>query len=231
MLRDHRKASAPSVRGELFEGLSEREAREISRIARSLLVEKGARVFVPGDPAETVFFLRSGRVKISRLSPKGKELVLDIVEPGEIFGELGVLSSTRRETAGVALEASSLVVLPRGDLNRLLRSGGELASTLTRLMAVRLERMECRLADLAFRDVPGRLARLLLRMSDRYGEPDPRGTRRRIPLSQQLMANLIGASREIVNLTLADFRRQGYVAIDGDDRRLVICQSEALERI
>ncbi len=214
---------------ELFADTSEEELRELSRPARLMMIAKGSPFYLSNEDRSAVYVLKSGRLKLSRLLHDGKEFILDLIEPGDMFGETSILDETPEETLGEALEDSTVCTFSSVNFERCLRTRPELALKMAKLMRARRKKTEDRLASLAFKKVPGRLAALLLRLSKDYGIPDARGTLLRIELSQREMGNLIGASREIVNLTLSDFRRQGLIAVDG--RRLVICQEEHLERL
>ncbi len=216
-------------RFDLFQGMSEEELKELDQISRMVVAKKGQPLYLPGDPGTSVFLLKSGRIKISRLSRDGKEFILDIVEPGEIFGEMSIVDGGPQDTTGETLEDSTLCVIPRVEFEGLLRRKPDLAFKVTKLIGLRRKEIESRLEDLVFKDVPGRLATLLLQLARDYGIPDSRGILLRIKLSQREIANLIGASREMVNHTLTDFRRRGFIGFEG--RRLIILRREALEQL
>ncbi|MBI3989202.1 MAG: Crp/Fnr family transcriptional regulator [candidate division NC10 bacterium] len=216
-------------RFDLFAGMSEEELKELDRISRMVVVKKGQPLYLPDDPGTSVFLLKSGRIKISRISRDGKEFILDIVEPGEIFGEMSIVDEGPQSTTGETLEDSSLCVIPKAEFQGLLQRRPDLAFKVTKLIGLRRKKIESRLEDLVFKDVPGRLATLLLQLARDYGVPDSRGILLRIKLSQREIANLIGASREMVNHTLTEFRRRGFIDLEG--RRLIIIRQEALEQL
>ncbi len=161
---------------------------------------------------DRVYQLQSGRVKMSIVSPEGREVILDFVEPGELFGEMQILDASE-DVAAEALEDSRVLTIPRERLEGLLHNRPGLALRLARLVAVRRQRTELRLRTLAYNTVPQRLGNLLLQLCRQYGKPHHRGTLLRIRLSQGELGSLIGASREIVNSTLADFRQKGLVDV------------------
>ncbi len=200
---------------ELFPGVGEEELQEIGRHARTLTVPKGSPLYLPNDPGASIYFLKSGRIKVIRISLDGRECILDIVEPGEIFGEMSILDEEPEEIMAEALEDACVCAIPAAGLRRLIQSKPELALGIARLLGQRRRKLESRLQSLVFQKVPGRLANLLLELSREYGVPDSRGTLLHIRLSQQEIGNLIGASRESVNSTLSDFRRQGLVDHEG----------------
>ncbi len=214
---------------DLFAATSEEELRELGDPARLMVVTKGRPFHLSANDWSSVYVLKSGRLKLSRVSRNGKELILDLIEPGDIFGETNILDRAPEDTLGEALEDSNIYAFSGVKFKQFLRTKPDLALRMAMLMGARRKKIEDRLENLVFNKVPGRLANLLVRLSKDYGIPDSRGTLLRIELSQQEMGSLIGASREIVNLTLSDFRRQGLIAQEG--RRLVICQQQHLERL
>lgn len=213
---------------DLFRDLSEVELKEIDRISRMIRVKKGQPLYLPGDPGTAVFLLKLGRIKLSRLSQEGKELILDLIEPGEVFGELS-LTDGPQEAIAETLEDSLLCIIQRRDFEALLRRKPDLALKVTKFIGLRWKRIENRLEDLVFKDIPGRLAVLLLQLAQDYGILDKRGVLLRIKLSQRELANLIGASREMVNHALSEFRRKRLIDFEG--RQIVILSQEALKAL
>ena len=213
----------------LFSTLSQTELQEIERITRMHEVKKRQPLYLPGDPSNTIYLLKKGRVKIAATAPSGKEVTFDILEPGEIFGELEVLEDAPRHTSAEPLEDVLICALRREDFDRYLRDHPDLTVKLTKLIGLRLRKIQSRVEDLVFRDVPARLAHLLLDLSKTHGVPDGPAIRIRAKLTHQEMANLIGCSRETVSTILGDFRDQGLVRID--HRSLIILNGDGLARL
>jgi CRP/FNR family cyclic AMP-dependent transcriptional regulator len=214
---------------DLFEGLDSRVIQDLEASARTRHADKHRFVYLPGDPSTAVFFLVSGRVKLSRLSTSGKELILEIVEPGSYFGETGVLNERPRETVAEALEASTLLVVPSGPFRAVLRRRPELLMKLAQFMGWRQKHLEKRLMDVLYKNAPQRLAELLLELSEHYGVREARGILLRIKLSQSALGNLLGVSREIVNHTFSGLRRRGVIEIA--DGRVIIQNPDALAEL
>jgi CRP/FNR family transcriptional regulator, cyclic AMP receptor protein len=183
---------------------------EASRIQR---VKQKQPIYLPGDKALSVYFLKKGRVKISRITQEGKEFTLAMHEPGEIFGELEVLEEIARDTRAEALDDVWVGVLERNEFSRLLLANPELMFQLTRLIGLRLKRLESRVEDLLFQDVPTRLARILLILSTKNRKIPKKGVGEGLRITHQELANLIGSTRETVSATLNDFKRQGLVEL------------------
>ncbi len=213
----------------LFSVLSQAELQEMDRITRMQEVKKRQPIYLPGDPSTTVFLLKKGRVKISTTASSGKEVTFEILEPGEIFGELEVLEDSPRETQAEALDDALICAIRREDFDRYLHNHPDLALRLTKLIGLRLRKIQSRVEDLVFRDVPARLAHLLLELVKTDGVPDGGGTRIRAKLTHQEMANLIGCSRETVSTTLGHFRDQGLIRMDA--RTMTILNSAHLARL
>jgi CRP/FNR family transcriptional regulator len=192
---------------------------------------KGSMVSLHGGPHAGLHLLLRGRMKTTRFSNKGKVVILDLLDAGDVFGETCIVDELGSEpTFAEALQAVEIETIPRFAFERALNGRPALAIAVARLIGARRNRMERRLETHMFLRAPTRLAFLLLDLAERFGEalPSPpapsAGAPRRlvldIPLSQQELASLIGASREMVSLTLSEFRRRGAIAMLG--RRIVI---------
>ena len=186
-------------------------------------------LYLPGDDSEAVFFLASGRVKISRLSDHGKELILEIIEPGASFGEAGVLDDKTRENVAEVLEPSAIFAVPAKAFRATLRRNPALLMKLTQSMGRRQRQLEKRLMDVVYKNAPQRLADLLLELSQNYGVRDSRGILLRIKLSQSALGNLLGVSREIVNHTFSGLKRRGVIAVA--EGHVIIQNPEALAEL
>ena len=214
---------------EPFADLCREDLRPIELYARVTDVQKGGWLFMEGEPRRYVYCLAAGRIKISRLSRTGKEFILELIEPGEIFGESSLFEDGPQDSFGVAFEDSRVVTLPSAEVVKLMERQPDLLLRFTKLVGLRKKRIEGRLVNLAFQKVRGRVASLLLQLCHDYGVRGSDGISLQISLRQQEMTNLIGASREIVSHTLSDFRREGL--IHSDDRKLIVRQMQPLEQI
>ena len=198
---------------------------------RVALLSKGSMVSLHDGPHAGLHILLRGRMKTTRFSRKGGVMILELLDAGDVFGEMSILDELGSEpTFAEALEAVEIETIPRFVCERALNGRPALAIAVARLMGARRNRLERRLETHVFLRAPTRLAFLLLDLAERFGEAVPSppapstGAPRRfvldIPLSQQELGNLIGASREMVSLTLSEFRRRGAVSMLG--RRIVI---------
>jgi len=213
----------------LFEGITPSEMHEMEKITRMEEVKKRQPLYLPGDPSSNVYLLKQGRVKIANTAPSGKEVTFEILEPGEVFGELEVLENTPRSTSAEALDDTLICVIPRKDFDQYLATHPSVTVKLTKLIGLRLRKIQSRVEDLVFRDVPARLAHLLLELSKTDGVPERQGIRLKVKLTHQEMANLIGCSRETVSTIIGQFRDQGLLQIDG--RTIIILDEKELRKV
>lgn len=213
----------------LFDGMSSSEMREMEKITRMEEVKKRQPLYLPGDPSSNVYLLKKGRVKIANTAPSGKEVTFDILEPGEVFGELEVLEDAPRSTSAEALDDTLICVIPRKDFDQYLAMHPNVTVKLTKLIGLRLRKIQSRIEDLVFRDVPARLAHLLVELGKTDGVTDKQGIRLKAKLTHQEMANLIGCSRETVSTIMGQFRDQELIHMDG--RTITLLKLDALSHL
>ncbi|HQR13075.1 MAG: Crp/Fnr family transcriptional regulator [Nitrospira sp.] len=213
----------------LFDGISPSEMQEMEKITRMEEVKKRQPLYLPGDPSSNVYLLKKGRVKIANTAPNGKEVTFDILEPGEVFGELDVLEDAPRSTSAETLDDAVICVIPRKDFDQYLAMHPTVMFKLTKLIGLRLKKIQSRVEDLVFREVPARLAHLLSELGKTEGVVEKQGIRLKVKLTHQEMANLIGCSRETVSTTMGQFRDDGLIQIDG--RTITILKPDGLSRL
>lgn len=213
----------------LFDGISPSEMQEMEKITRMEEVKKRQPLYLTGDPSSNVYLLKKGRVKIANTAPSGKEVTFDILEPGEVFGELDVLEDAPRSTSAETLDDAVICVIPRKDFDQYLAMHPTVMFKLTKLIGLRLKKIQSRVEDLVFREVPARLAHLLSELGKTEGVAEKQGIRLKVKLTHQEMANLIGCSRETVSTTMGQFRDDGLIQIDG--RTITILKPDGLSRL
>ena len=209
-----KRGESESTRFSLFSLLGDEHLEILKKMTRVKTVKRRQPIYLPGDTSDKVYLLKSGRVKISRVTEDGKEFTLVILEPGEVFGELEVLEGTPRDTMAEGIDDVELLVMDRVGFQRILRMNPDLMFEWTKHIGNRLKKIESRIEDLVFRDVPTRLAKLLMEFSTEFGEPSGDGTRLRFRITHQELASLIGSTRETVSATLNNFKRQGIILQD-----------------
>lgn len=181
-------------------------ARQVTKYARSAIV------FSQGDPATDVFYIQRGRVKLSVVSPTGKEAVVAVLGAGDFFGEGCLAGQPRRMGTASALNASSVLVVEKPRMLEMLRAQPDLADRFLAHMLARNIRIEEDLIDQLFNSSEKRLARALLLLA-RYGEED---FPLRLPkLSQETLAEMVGTTRSRVNVFMNKFRDLGFIEYNG----------------
>lgn len=207
--------SAMLLRVPLFAGLSPQVATSLRDRVRRRSFPAGTYLTREGEPADSMFVIERGLVRVSRTSRQGRELVLGLVGAGDTLGELGVLEASGTRTAdAIAVEPTMCVALAREDFRALIRRSPDLGLRLLATLVDQIRRKDEELASIAFLDVPGRLAHKLLQLAARHGEAVADGVRIGVRLHQSDLAAMIGASRENVNRALGRFVDEGAVTMD-----------------
>jgi CRP/FNR family transcriptional regulator, cyclic AMP receptor protein len=213
----------------LFSGLFEHEAAELERAAQPLFIRKKQVAYRPGDPADAIFIIRSGRIKISKITEDGREIILNLLKTGDVFGEMAFLEDSPRDTFAEALDDTNVFLFKKVDLLQLIKKRPAITYRLAKVIGERRKEAEKNMESFLYKGVRERLANLLLKLSNDYGIKDSRGKMLRIKITHQDLANLIGSSRETVSLTLGDFRREGY--IDINERKIIIKDERGLVQL
>jgi CRP/FNR family transcriptional regulator, cyclic AMP receptor protein len=209
------------ARVELFSALDTDAVQAVAAAARSCVFERNDLIFAEGDPAAELYVVRTGRVAIAIQAPDGRQSVVALMEPGDLFGELTFFDGEGRSADARALERSELLAVPFAALRSVLEERPSLLWNVTALLARRLRNTDAALADSMFLDVTGRTAKRLLELA---GDND----RFVLPVTQEELAGMVGASRERVNKAISAFIRLGW--IEQADRRYRILDREQLSR-
>ncbi|VAV82222.1 hypothetical protein MNBD_DELTA01-823 [hydrothermal vent metagenome] len=199
----------------IFSGLPREDVERMATMMTPRNIKKKGLVYSEGDRADQLYILKEGRIKISRLGEDGKELTMDIIEPGDIFGELTLAGETQRETNAQALEDSFICTISRENFEAFLAMRPDLSLTITKWIGLRLRKVESRLEDLIFQDVQTRLYTLLETLAEKYGKDSSAGRKIAIKLSHRELANLIGATRETVTFELSKMKKRGAIKVEG----------------
>lgn len=215
-------------RAPLFAGLDADAATSLSQSMTQTELGRGDVLFNEGDPGDRLYVITSGKIKLGRTSPDGRENLLAVLGPGEMFGELSLFDPGPRTATATAVSPVRMLGLGHDDLQSWLTGRSEVARHLLQALAKRLRRTNEALGDLVFSDVPGRVAKALLDLSRRFGRQTDQGVLVAHELTQEELAQLVGASRETVNKALADFASRGWLRLEA--RAVVLLDVERLER-
>jgi CRP/FNR family cyclic AMP-dependent transcriptional regulator len=209
------------ARSDFFAAFDPAVISSIVKEARPLQCERNFVIFEEGDEAEELFVVRSGRVAIGVRSPDGRESLVALMEPGDLFGEMPLFDDGSRSASARALERSVVLRIPYGVVRAAFDAEPALLWNVVYLLAQRLRSTDSALADAVLLDVTGRTAKRLLELAGDASEFQ-------LPITQEELAGLVGASRERVNKSIAAFIRLGW--IEQLDRRYRIVQRDRLEQ-
>ncbi|MCG2577132.1 Crp/Fnr family transcriptional regulator [Dechloromonas sp. XY25] len=196
----------------LFSGLDDLELEKLSKVSGRKRVERGAFVVRAGESTDSLYVLLAGRAKVTNTDEDGREIILAWLGPGEFFGEMGLIDGSPRSANVVAAEACELLFLSKDAFQRCLQDNFQVAQKLMKTLVLRLREADRKIESLALLDVYGRVARLLLDMSEVV--EGRRVVKKK--MSKQDMAKMIGASREMVSKVMRDLELSGYVRYEDD---------------
>jgi CRP-like cAMP-binding protein len=205
---------------ELFDDFDVDDLASLAEAAEARQLRRGDVLFTEGSEASELFVVRRGRIAITNRSVDGRESVVALMESGEAFGEMGLFLAVGRTAEARALVASEVVAVPYDPVRDVYRRTPSLLWNVVALLAARVHNMDGALADAVFLDVTGRTAKRLLELA---GESDEFV----LPVTQEELAGMVGASRERVNKALAQFGRLGWV--EQNERRYRITNRQQLE--
>ncbi|HZN20478.1 MAG TPA: Crp/Fnr family transcriptional regulator [Micromonosporaceae bacterium] len=216
------------ARSGIFQGVDAAAAEVLAKEMDLMEIRKGDVVFNEGEPGDSLYIVLSGKLKVGRRAADGRQNLIAVMGPSDMVGELSLFDPGPRTATATAVTDTRLARLRKQALRPWLTDRPEIAEQLLRVLARRLRRTNDALADLIFTDVPGRVAKNLLQMAGRFGTRDGGVLRVTHDLTQEELAQLVGASRETVNKALADFASRGWLRLDG--KSVIILDPERLAR-
>jgi CRP/FNR family cyclic AMP-dependent transcriptional regulator len=207
----------------LFSQLRDTDLERLSRDMRTRAYPKKSVIISAHQPVDTFYILLSGQVKVMLIGEDGREVMLTLIKSGDFFGEMTLVDQEPGAATVIAMEDSHLLLLHRDDFRRILNEVPGVAFGLLRALCTRLRDADSKIGGLILLDVPGRVARLFLRLAD---EADRAHIAK--PPTHQVIAQLVGSSRETVSRTIRAFVTQGL--IETSRQRITILDRAALER-
>ena len=212
----------------LFSALSDEEAASLRASMTLVKVTKGHTLFKEGEEGDRLFVVLDGKLKLGKSSPDGRENLQEILGPGEMFGELSLFDPGPRTATATAITDAKLLMLPHEKVLDLITLQPAVSLELLRRLAQRLRDSRGEQSDLVFVDVPGRVAKAIIDLGERFGETKDDGLHVKHDLTQEELAQRVGASRETVNKALADFAARGWVSLE--PRAVVIKDYERISK-
>jgi CRP/FNR family transcriptional regulator len=173
---------------------------------------QGQTIYGPDHVSKSIYLVVSGKVLISQIAAEGSEVLLEIVRPDELFGESAFLDVPQRPEQAAALERATLMTWAISDMEELVMKRPRLAVALLQVLAQRNAEFSRRIESFSLDTIERRLARSLIRFSERLGTPEEDGSVRMMPLTHEMLSRYVGTSREIVTQYMNRFRKQGYVS-------------------
>ena len=212
----------------LFTALDDAATASLLANMVSVKIAKGTILFAEGDGGDQLYVIADGKLKLGTSSGDGRENLLSILGPGEMFGELSLFDPGPRTSTATAVTDAKLLSLGQEKLLPWLVENPKVSLQLLASLAQRLRRTNEAVGDLVFSDVPGRVAKALIDLGERFGKKTDEGLFVHHDLTQEELAQLVGASRETVNKALADFAGRNWLKLDG--RAVLITDFERLSK-
>lgn len=198
---------------DLFHNLNKDAIERIAAIANEKDVPKKKIVMSADGEQDIMYVLKKGMVRVFKLSPDGKMITLDILKEGDIFGAMAAVKGGTSGAYAETLEDSYICAIRQDDLTGVIKEMPDLAVSLIGKINQKLTEAEDRIADLVFRDVPGRIASVLLKLAEQFGKAGDGGVEISIKLTHQELADMVGSSRETVTIVLSEFKEDKVVSI------------------
>jgi len=212
----------------LFTALDDAASASLLASMVSVKIPKGTILFAEGDGGDQLYVIAEGKLKLGTSSGDGRENLLSILGPGEMFGELSLFDPGPRTSTATAVTDAKLLSLGQEKLLPWLVENPKVSLQLLARLAQRLRRTNEAVGDLVFSDVPGRVAKALIDLGERFGKKTDEGLYVHHDLTQEELAQLVGASRETVNKALADFAGRNWLKLVG--RAVLITDFERLSK-
>lgn len=216
------------ARAGIFQGVDPEAVAALINEMDTVTFPKGTTIFDEGEPGDRLYIIVDGKIKLARHAPDGRENLLSVMGPSDMFGELSIFDPGPRTSSAVCVTEVTCATMDSTMLRTWIDAHPEISQQLLRVLARRLRRTNASLADLIFTDVPGRVAKTLLQLANRFGTHEGGALRVNHDLTQEEIAQLVGASRETVNKALATFAHRGWIRLEG--KSVLIVDTEHLAR-
>lgn len=215
-------------RAGIFQGVDPIAVNSLIRDLETVRFPRGTTIFEEGEPGDRLYIITAGKVKLARHATDGRENLLTVMGPSDMFGELSIFDPGPRTSSAVCVTEVQAATMNSEMLRSWISQYPEISEQLLRVLARRLRRTNASLADLIFTDVPGRVAKTLLQLANRFGSQEGNALRVNHDLTQEEIAQLVGASRETVNKALATFAQRGWIRLEG--KSVLITDAEHLAK-
>ena len=227
-LSDKRALLAQNI---LFSKLSSSELNNILALSAEFSYTTGQIIFQKGDFGDSLLAVLEGEVSSSANSEEGKEIILNTIHSGEMFGEIACIDGSERSATATSVESCTLLVIQRNEFIPFLKTNPDIAIELLKALCLKLRDTSNRVESVSLLPVPVRLAQLLLDVSEKIGEQTDKGLFLDLKKSQRLIGNEIGASRESVNRLFNQWKKKEIVTLGGQNLSITIKSIDAFKSI
>ncbi len=198
-----------------FSNLDEADIEKINDITLQRSFRKGSIIFMEGDSGEAFYFIKSGKVKIYKTSPDGRELIFAILSVGDVFAEVTLFNDITYPASAEVLEDAALGMIKNQELEALIRKNAGLALSIIKVLSRKLFNSQQKVKELALGDTYMRTAQTIIKLAEQHGKKTEEGLEVKLDISRQELANMIGTARETVSRALSQFKKEGSVDISG----------------
>ena len=212
----------------LFKSLSMKSMEELNSITTMKDIPKNQPVYFANEPSNSIYFLKKGRIKLTRTSPEGKEMIIALVNPGEVFGEMSILDDGGRNDYATVLEPALICAISRNDFKNFVEANPELNLRITKLIGFKMKKYSERIEELVFKNAEQRVISFVLSLARDHGKKLGDEYFVKPFLTHQNIAELTACSRQTVNAVLTDLREQGHIHFDR--KKLIVHSEQALQK-
>ncbi|MBU0474548.1 MAG: Crp/Fnr family transcriptional regulator [Bacteroidetes bacterium] len=213
----------------LFELMEKSKMMELDSMTSMQEIKKSQPIYFAEDPSNSIFFLKKGRVKLTRISKEGKELIVALINPGDVFGEMAILDDGERTDFATTMEESLICAISKNDFKQFIEKNPKLNLEITKLIGFRMRKYSERIEDLVFKDAEQRVISFIYNLALEQGKKIGEQIFLKPFLTHQNIAELTACSRQTVNTILTDLRVQGL--IDFDRKKLIIQNEKELKKL
>lgn len=213
----------------MFKGLNKASMDKLNRITAMNEIQKSLPIYFANEPSTSIYFLKRGRVKLTRISPDGKEMILALVNPGEIFGELSILDKNERTDFAITIDNCLICAVNLDDFHNFIDENPELNLKVTKHIGLKLLKFSERIESLIFKNATQRVVSFILNQSIEYGKRIGNELFLKPFLTHQDIAELTACSRQTVTSILTDLREKEF--IDFDRKKLIIHNEDELKKL
>lgn len=210
-----------------FTNLQESDLLKINEITIQRNYRKGSIIFMEGDTGEAFYFIKSGKVKIYKTSPDGRELIFAILSEGDVFAEVTLFNDINYPASAEVMEDASLGMIKNQDLEGVISKNAELALAIIKVLSRKLFNSQQKVKELALGDTFMRTAQTIIKLAEEHGKKTDEGLEVKLDISRQELANMIGTARETVSRALSQFKKEGSVDISG--KKIIVKDMQKLK--